>query len=338
MMDKETEKTKVQNYRGGIFDQIDTPAIISFFICLLLFILLILGVHSIDYKPLEKATLDNISDRVAKILVPQRLAKKKSATPLAKSTVTRNSKNHETSSPSGTQNAALNRIERSRKSVQSQITHTQERITKAAVLNILSGSGPGTQGPSVGHSRKSNTQDEWGNLDQKLNSIEGLTKVDAKHGSINRDGYSANALNEDEAKTSAIEHLAKGFKNAKVSSIAKIGSLEVEKPEILGKSARYTGNRDLQEVAAFIGRNQGAVSLLYEEKLKINPSLEGKITLVITIEADGRVSTVRILNSETTLNDTGFQNDLIRRIKSWVFPPATGGPLEMKSPFIFKPV
>ena len=79
------------------------------------------------------------------------------------------------------------------------------------------------------------------------------------------------------------------------------------------------------------------VSMLYEERLKINPALQGKLTVVLVIEEDGTVSSATVLRSETTLEDPDFQGELLRRIKRWIFPPSTGGPVEMKSPFLFRP-
>jgi TonB family protein len=90
-------------------------------------------------------------------------------------------------------------------------------------------------------------------------------------------------------------------------------------------------------VASFIARKQAMVSLLYEERLKSNPSLEGKVTVIMVIEEDGVVSNVSIMRSESTLDDPDFTSELLRRIKRWVFPPSSGGPVEMKSPFLFKP-
>src|SRR6476620_4926092 len=57
-------------YRGGMFDQIDVPAVTSFTACLLLFIMALVGIRSVDYSQLEKPSLEQISERVAKIIMP----------------------------------------------------------------------------------------------------------------------------------------------------------------------------------------------------------------------------------------------------------------------------
>jgi TonB family protein len=136
---------------------------------------------------------------------------------------------------------------------------------------------------------------------------------------------------------SGIDKMVKGFKNAKVSTLSRIGVMELEKPELLERNSRYTGDRSMADVGAFIGRKQPVVAMLYEERLKVNPALEGKVTVVLVIEEDGTISSATVLESETTLDDPDFLAGLLRRIRKWRLPPSTGGPVEMKSPFVFKP-
>ncbi len=325
------------SYKGGLFDQIDVPSIASFSICFLFFVLVIFGVKSVDYSELNKTSLSDLSDRVAKIIMPLKPIGKpvSKSPPKAKGS----SKGTSNSSAKGGDASASARIERSRKTVSEQIGVVQERITKAAVLSILSGKGPGTQGKAVGRQPKSQGFSGFGDLDEKLGSMEGLTKFDGKKGDINRDGQPPeNSRGEAVGTTSGIDKLVKGFQNAKRSTLQKIGVAEFEKPELLERASdKFTGKRSLQEVAAFINKKQSIVSMLYEERLKVNPALEGKVTVVLVIEEDGTVSSATMLRNETSLDDSDFIADLLRRIKRWIFPPSTGGPVQMKSPFVFRP-
>lgn len=331
---------RAPGYKGGVFDQIDVPAVTSFAGCLLLFVLLLAGLRKIDYSALEKPSLEQISDRVAKIIMPlkppgQTIPKPPSA-PIAG-----------TGRPRGPAGAgkgdasALARIERSRATVAKQITQVQERITKAAVLSILSGKGPGTTGSAVGKTPGGKSGGDrfagFGDLDARLGSIEGLTKYDGKKGEFNREGSAPRTKGDAEAQTSGAEDLMKRFATAKSNIGSKMGVANLEPPTPTDRSAKFTGNRSPSDVAAFIARKQATVSLLYEERLKSNPGLEGKVTVVLVIEEDGTVSSVSVLPSETTLDDNDFTEELLRRIKRWIFPPSTGGPVEMKSPFVFRP-
>ena len=325
-------------YRGGLFDHIDVPSITSFAACLLLFVLLLVGVRSVDYSELNKPNLEDLSDRVSKIIMPLKPlgkddffkseAEKKAAAAKPRPVPPKN--------PGDAK--AFARIERSRHTASEQIVRVQERITKAAVLNILSGKGPGSAGKSVGRQGRSGGDGlaGLGDLDSRLGNLEGLTKFDGKKGDFNQDGAPPPRKGDDVA-TTGIDKMVKGFENAKSSVLSKIGVAEAEPIEQMDRSAKFTGNRSANEVAAFISKKQSMVSMLYEETLKSNPALEGKVTVIMVIEEDGTVSNVSVLRSETTLDDPDFTAELLRRIKRWIFPPSGGGPVEMKSPFVFKP-
>jgi TonB family protein len=327
-------------YRGGMFDQIDVPAVTSFAACLLLFIMALVGIRSVDYSQLDKPSLEQISERVAKIIMPLKPPGK----PAPKPEAVPGGGERRSRGPAGSGKgdaSALARIERSRATVTQQITRVQERITKAAVLSILSGKGPGAGGKAVGRAPGGKGGGDrfagFGDLDSRLGSIEGLTKYDGKKGNFNREGSSpARTKDEADAQSSGLD-VVKGFAAAKSNIGKKMGVANLEAPVATDRSAKFTGTRSPSDVAAFIARKQATVSLLYEERLKSNPALEGKITVLIVIEEDGTVSSASVLASETSLDDPDFTEELLRRIKRWIFPPSTGGPVEMKSPFVFRP-
>jgi TonB family protein len=335
---RKPEPKTESGYRGGIFDQIDVPAVTSFTACLLLFILALVGIRNVDYSKLDKPSLEQISERVARIIMPLKPPGKPIPKPEAPAGGVGRPRG-----PAGAGKGdatALARIERSRATVAQQITQVQERITKAAVLSILSGKGPGTTGRTVGRASGGKGGGDrfagFGDLDARMGSIEGLTKYDGKKGDFNREG-SAPARRKEEAEANGIDNVEKGFATAKANIGKKMGVANLETPTATDRSAKFTGNRSPSDVAAFIARKQATVSLLYEERLKSNPALEGKITVVMIIEEDGTISNVSVLRSETTLDDPDFTEELLRRIKRWIFPPSTGGPVEMKSPFVFRP-
>src|SRR3954447_702186 len=131
-----TEKPK-DGYKGGLFDHIDVPAITSFIACLLLFILALVGIRSVDYSSLDKPSLEDLSDRVSKIIMP---LKPPGKTPPKAQAPSGGGSRPRNSAVAGAGDASASaRIERSRKTVSEQIGKVQERITKAAVLSILSG-------------------------------------------------------------------------------------------------------------------------------------------------------------------------------------------------------
>lgn len=331
-------------YRGGVFDHLDVPAVTSFLVCAVLFVLAVVGVKSVDYSSLDRKTLEDVPERIARIIMPL----KPPGAALPKAPV-REARGRGPAKDPGAgaagagaagETSAAARIERSRRTVTERVAETRERVTQAAVLSILSGKGPATRGASGEGARargRGSRLVDFAGLDADLANLEGLTKFDSKSGFSDGGGRPSGTRDDGDGARTGIDKMVKGFQNAKVGTLAKIGMMEFAKPELLDRGSKYTGDRSMADVGSFISKRQHMVTMLYEERLKVDPTLEGKVTVVLVIEEDGTVSSATVLRSESTLHDPDFQAELLRRIKRWVFPPSTGGPVEMKSPFVFKP-
>jgi hypothetical protein len=228
--------------------------------------------------------------------------------------------------------SALARIEHSRQQLSEHLREVGARVSHTAVLSILSSKNTG--GRSGGHVAGGGGSLAFGDLNQRLSALDGLTRFDDRG---NASGTVAPTRGNGAEKADA-DPLIEKFATARKSTAAKIGSAEIERPQLLGGNAKQAGGKQLQILSSFITRNQTTVRLLYEERLKVNPALEGKVTVVIVIEENGHVSAVRIIPAETTLQDPEFHEEIVRSILRWVFPAFRGGPVELKSPFVFKPV
>src|SRR5690606_7199539 len=140
--------------------------------------------RSVDYSVLEKPSLETMSNRVSKIIMP--LKPLGNEAPKARPNRPAPAANAASPAKSG-DGGALARIERSRRSVGEQSAKAEERFAKAAVLSILSGKGSGTRGRSVGAGKSTGFAD-FGDLDARLGSLEGLTKFDGKKSGFGREG------------------------------------------------------------------------------------------------------------------------------------------------------
>jgi len=86
--------------------------------------------------------------------------------------------------------------------------------------------------------------------------------------------------------------------------------------------ARRTGtsgraSRSREEIELVFDRNKGAIFALYNRALRIDPSLEGKLVLRLTIAPNGVVTFCEIVTSE--LGDEELENKLVQRIKLFRF-------------------
>ncbi len=84
-----------------------------------------------------------------------------------------------------------------------------------------------------------------------------------------------------------------------------------------------------------IADHAAEVTGCYQLRVNELPELEGKITVAIVIEGDGRVSSAQIKSA--TLEDPQMQSCLLARIRNWQFPenPAKAACL-IDYPWIFK--
>jgi TonB family protein len=103
-------------------------------------------------------------------------------------------------------------------------------------------------------------------------------------------------------------------------SIARQGdfSLKMGKGRVTGHAAKATA-RSADAIEALINKHQDAIIDCYKRVARLNPNLKGSITVQFTIEPNGRVSAVRVIQS--TLNNTKVESCITRRIRSWRFQP-----------------
>ena len=93
----------------------------------------------------------------------------------------------------------------------------------------------------------------------------------------------------------------------------------------LGQSAggaRRTGrsgkaSRSREEIELVFDKNKGAIFALYNRALRMDPTLEGKLVLRLTIAPSGQVTFCEIVSSE--LGDPELERKLVQRVKMFRF-------------------
>ncbi|TLN19753.1 AgmX/PglI C-terminal domain-containing protein [bacterium] len=120
----------------------------------------------------------------------------------------------------------------------------------------------------------------------------------------------------------------------------RVANLE-KRQDTAVKSAETVSVDDIstKEAVAIINRTVetylGGIRYLYNRELRKNPDLEGKVTISITINPDGTVGAVSLV--ETTMNAPELVDGIIARIKRWTFPQVAQKPITVKYPFVFFP-
>jgi outer membrane biosynthesis protein TonB len=73
------------------------------------------------------------------------------------------------------------------------------------------------------------------------------------------------------------------------------------------------GSRQTESIRKVLDANKGAIYAIYRKALRSDPSLQGKVTVKLSIDPNGGVSNVELLFSE--LDSITVENKLLRRIK-----------------------
>jgi TonB family protein len=121
-------------------------------------------------------------------------------------------------------------------------------------------------------------------------------------------------------------------KGGRIASAAKV-NVSIKPPEVSGDGAAHA-DRSQSSIQRVINREKRRLVRVYENWLKRDPNLSGRLKIKFTILASGAVSNVVVVSSTT--NNSSFDSNIIRYVKRWQFPAVTGaGPVEVVYPFVF---
>ena len=133
-------------------------------------------------------------------------------------------------------------------------------------------------------------------------------------------------------------------RNTGGSGIAGRNTTQVASPVAgIGQSAggaRRTGtsgkaSRSREEIELVFDKNKGVIFALYNRALRMDPSLEGKLVLRLTIAPSGEVTFCEIVSSE--LDDLELERKLVQRIKLFRFDAKDVEPITTTKPIDFFP-
>jgi TonB family protein len=104
--------------------------------------------------------------------------------------------------------------------------------------------------------------------------------------------------------------------------------------------ARRTGtsgkaSRSREEIELVFDKNKGAIFALYNRALRVDPTLEGKLVLRLTIAPSGEVTFCEVVSSE--LGDPDLERKLVLRVKQFRFEARDVEPITTTKPIDFFP-
>ncbi|MFO8183141.1 MAG: TonB family protein [Candidatus Aegiribacteria sp.] len=112
--------------------------------------------------------------------------------------------------------------------------------------------------------------------------------------------------------------------------------VNVESEEVLQTAPGATyGSRSSGEVRGVLASKESAVTFIYNKHLRSDPLLSGTVVIEMIIQPSGRVSDVRIIDSNTM--NPAFDLELAANVETWRFGAVDEdeGPLPVTYPFVF---
>lgn len=128
------------------------------------------------------------------------------------------------------------------------------------------------------------------------------------------DVYASNVATLDGSAVSQTVGKRVDLTKQKLTALADKAVNEVgEAHEEVIEETQLTGGRDVESIRKVLDRNKGAFYTIYRRALRKDPSLEGKVEMLIVVAPDGHVANCSIISSE--LNDGTLERKLLARVK-----------------------
>ncbi len=142
-------------------------------------------------------------------------------------------------------------------------------------------------------------------------------------------------LSSADVTSSGIE--SKGISIAAISDIAVADGGDETPPGSSSNSAASGRNefRSNESLLNAVRRYTPGIQFCYDNELKKNPSLRGKLVVSMTVLANGSISEAVIV--EDSLKSKAVRDCVMAQIRGWQLPEIPQGVTSFKTPFVFTP-
>ncbi|HET8540599.1 MAG TPA: AgmX/PglI C-terminal domain-containing protein [Anaeromyxobacter sp.] len=287
------------------------------------------GLHTGAYVALantelpKEVTLEEIPDRYAKVLIPERLPK-----PPAPPEEKKPEKAVEEKKPdkkADDQKKAADTPEQVAAKKAARTAAIAKAVQSKGILKVLGALGPGTGGSAV-----ADVFGTGGGIGDVASALSGAGGVAV----ANDPGAAGGRKGGGQGEAASIGNLATSG-GGKVGYGAKTevkvtGSVAAEEAEV------DSADIDQSKLAAFVKARMGLIKACYENALKRNPKLKGKIAVRFTILETGGLADVSA--AQNTLGSPEVAACILNTMKAWRTQFRPSGPVTVEYPFVFQPV
>ncbi len=273
-----------------------------------------------------EVTIEQIPDRYAKVLIPDRLpappVEKKEE---AKEAVEEKKVEEKKADPEAKK--------AEKKAESSEQAAARKAARAAAVARAVQSKGMlkvlGALGPRSGGGAVADVFGAGGGMTDVATALSGAGGVavttDPGAGGGRKGGGQGGAASIGDLATSGGGAVGYGTK----SEVKVTGTVATEAAEI------DSSDIDQGKLGAFVRARMGLIKACYENALKRNPTLKGKLVIRFTILETGGVSEVGA--SQNTLGSPDVASCIMNTMRSWRTQFRPGGPVTVEYPFLFTP-
>jgi TonB family protein len=120
-----------------------------------------------------------------------------------------------------------------------------------------------------------------------------------------------------------------------VESLAEAGLPAPEAVRGDGSAAKHGEIRSDADLMATVRKYAPGIQFCYDNELKKQPGLGGKLVVSVTVAADGRVTDATIVKD--TVRSAALTGCALAQIQAWKFPRVPEGTVTFQAPFVFTP-
>lgn len=323
--------------RGSILGGIDLRFFLIALFSVAAHVVLAWLMASAKVQPEKTQNLVSMPERFAKLIVEKPIPKqeaKPAATTEAKGGLEQAQQSTEQQTPENTEQRKQVQRQQARKAVAQRAKRVEQKMRTVGVLGMLTGVGSTARGPAV--------VDVLGPMAGHRNRSQDLEKALANMQGLQRAGDVATVQQKlikskdvSLKQTESIDHLVASLKTASTNTLEKQGSFVIQKPESIEGAGSSSAKRDFKAINKVVIAKKVGINLTYQNRLKSNPGLAGKVTIRFTITADGQVINIEIVDNTT--GDEEFVNAIVRKVKYWRFEAIPEGEVTVTYPFVFRP-
>ena len=206
-------------------------------------------------------------------------------------------------------------------------------VTSIGLLGLIGGSGASNDASAAADFLLD--QGLVRELDELIGS---KTTLKAGRSSDNGAGGAGNGVNDllDLGMSGGIDDLIADDAGVETVQLQKKGNVNIETPQAFRGAEEARGQRSAESVASVVKSQYARVMYTYNKYLRQTPDLRGKVSLDVTIAANGRVSNVQIV--ESTISNSEFVRDLLNIVRQLRFSPIREGNVTVNLPFVFNRV